>query len=81
LDENKQLPPKYIIRYLDEINDEEIEEMEMNENKVISGSERDFVKMRVMKNERVTHIDHFQVCLFLITVSLYTVSSFSRILD
>jgi sulfite reductase alpha subunit-like flavoprotein len=60
LDENKQLPPKYIIRYLDEINDGEIEEMEMNENKVISGSERDFVKMRVMKNERVTHIDHFQ---------------------
>uniref|UniRef100_A0A914Z4U8 Flavodoxin-like domain-containing protein n=1 Tax=Panagrolaimus superbus TaxID=310955 RepID=A0A914Z4U8_9BILA len=60
LDESKQLPPKYILRYLEGIEDGETEEMERNENKMISGSERNYVKMRVLKNERVTHIDHFQ---------------------
>lgn len=51
------------MRYVDELKDEEIQEFQREAN-VPRRNEREFVKMRVTKNERVTHIDHFQVSLF-----------------
>ena len=69
LDDEKQLPPKYVLRFIEA--GDNVNELANEENKLISRSGRDFVKMRVIKNERVTHVEHFQVS-FKIRIHLTT---------
>uniref|UniRef100_A0A7E4V9Q0 NADPH-dependent diflavin oxidoreductase 1 n=1 Tax=Panagrellus redivivus TaxID=6233 RepID=A0A7E4V9Q0_PANRE len=57
-DSEKQLPPKYVIRYVDEVTAEEKEELAKAAEAASIGS--DFFFLEVKHNERVTDEDHFQ---------------------